>query len=164
MPTGVEASVEQRYAKATCSDHRSTSLATNSLRHSARSRFARCCGSGGGNRIRCRRCWIFRRARSEPLREFIFRMHGELSAHSVVSEAAELRAGDLPLVAVRRANGREVNGDGLTGNGVLLHAHHRQKETVDHILRTEMNDDGTIHFEMKLIERGDVVLRSEEHM
>src|ERR1043166_6947176 len=71
------------------------------------------------------------RRRFDPLRELGGIVHEKLAAHAVVAEAAELRAGDLPAVAVVVAeHGREVDRDVHAGNGVLLAAHDRELEGV----------------------------------
>src|SRR5205814_7441164 len=57
-----------------------------------------------------------RRLRGEPFLEIGLRIDEELAAHAVVAEAAELRTADLPLIAVRGADRREVNGHELSRN------------------------------------------------
>src|SRR5207249_2312138 len=82
-----------------------------------------------------------------------------LSAHPVVSEPAELGADDFPSVAIGGAHRSEMNRNVHAGDGVLLHAHDRKLEAMDHILRGDMDDGRTIHFEMQLIEGDHVILR-----
>src|SRR5260221_13260605 len=95
----------------------------------------------------------------EPFLEFIMGVNEELAAHAVVAEAAELRTGDLPLRAVVVGHDRrEVDGDDLPGNGVLLTAHYRQLEALDDVLRADVDDHRSAHFEVELVETGDVVL------
>ena len=50
-----------------------------------------------------------------------------------------------------------MDGDLHPRDGVGLHAHHRQFETVNHVFRCDMNDHRTVDLEMEVIERNDIV-------
>ena len=54
--------------------------------------------------------------------------------------------------------GNEVKGNEHARNGVLLHAHDRQEEAVNHILRGDLDDRRTIDGQVELVQRDDVVL------
>ena len=63
-----------------------------------------------GDRLPCR-----------PRLEFLLSVNGEVAPHPIVTETAELRAGNLPLT---RFGGGKPNGDAHPGDDILLHAHH----------------------------------------
>src|SRR3954470_25048370 len=100
-----------------------------------------------------------RRSGGHPLLEGLRSVDEELSAHAVVAEAAELRAGDLPAIAVVVGPDRgEVNGDVHAGDGVLFAAHDRELEGVDDVLRADVDDGVAVDRKVELVERDDVVL------
>src|SRR5712691_8431658 len=71
--------------------------------------------------------------RLQPRFKTVPGMDEKLTAHAVVTQAAELRAGDLPRPGSVGLDRREVNGHFHSRDGVLFHAHHRQIETVDDV-------------------------------
>src|SRR3954453_6560803 len=95
----------------------------------------------------------------QPLDELIVRVDGQLSAHAVVAVAAQLRAGHLPRRAVVRLDRREVNRDVHARNRVLLHAHDREGEAVDDVLRGDVADDRPVQLDVELIDNHHVVFR-----
>src|SRR4030095_3564846 len=75
--------------------------------------------------------------------------------HAVVPEAAQLRAGDIPLTGFRW---REPDGLDDAGNRVLLHAHLREREAVDDVLAREIDDDGFADWQIEASVDDEVVL------
>src|SRR3954464_4223625 len=93
-----------------------------------------------------------------PLDELIMRIDGELPAHPVMAVAAELRAGDLPRRAFVGPDRREMDRHFHPRDGVLLHAHHREGEAVDDVLRRDVDDDRAFELHVELVDHHDVVL------
>src|SRR5579883_1370413 len=91
---------------------------------------------------------------AHPLVELLGSLDDERPPHRVVPEPAELGAHDL--VAARHGRlGVEVGRH--AGEGVLLHAHVRQAEAVDHVARAELEDHGLAGRDVDLARHGRVV-------
>src|SRR5207253_5814734 len=98
---------------------------------------------GAGRRLRGRR-----RVLRLPLGVVLGRVDEDIRAHPVVPQAAELRAGQLEVARLR---GFEPDGDARAGDGVLLHAQHRNIEAVDDVLGADLHDDVLVHREVELV-------------
>ena len=72
-----------------------------------------------------------------------------------MTKAAQLPADDFIRASFDRLEPHRNKG---TGNGVPGHAHVRQIEIVDHVLRGKLQDYRAIHRNMKLAEGDDIVL------
>src|ERR671914_252119 len=98
---------------------------------------------------RCRRgCGRRTAALVEPALIVGLGMHGGDRAHAIMSEPAQLRAGELERSRVGRL---EPHTDGHPRNRILLDAERGDEEGVDRIFGRQGCDDRLVHLEMQLI-------------
>src|SRR5690349_16576592 len=81
--------------------------------------------------------------RQHPFLKIFLRNHVQISPHPIMSEAAQLRAGNLILPDLGR---REVDRNAHSRNHVLLYSEFADVKAVDHILSIENKIDRSVHW------------------
>src|SRR5712692_5842497 len=91
-----------------------------------------------------------------PGLEFGWALDSHEAAHAVMTETAQLGAGDL---VVAGTIGNEPDGNVHPGDRVLLHPHFVQAEAVNHVLAREVHENRPVDGEIQLVNRSDIVFR-----
>src|SRR5262245_19527154 len=81
------------------------------------------------------------RFRGEPGVEILLRLNRVKADHSVMHEAAQLRADHVPLACLHRGEPHWLCD---AGDGILLHPHLWQREAVHDVLARQVHDCGSI--------------------